>query len=173
MRKELDEALCAKYPKIFKDRHGDMRNTLMCWGFSCGDGWYTLIDRLCRWLQGMTDNNPHLPERYPQITAVQVKEKYGSLRFYVNGASDSQDGAIDMAEQMSSAICEECGHPGEIRTTSGCWRGWYKTVCDTCADKLGFKKITKTYEDELEELEKEENATQAAEIPAESGPQNL
>jgi hypothetical protein len=47
MKKELDEALCAKYPEIFRDRHGKMSETAMCWGFACGDGWYPLIDRLC------------------------------------------------------------------------------------------------------------------------------
>ena len=47
MRQELDEALCAKYPLIFKDRNADMRTTAMCWGLSCGDGWYTIIDVLC------------------------------------------------------------------------------------------------------------------------------
>jgi hypothetical protein len=47
MRKNLDEALCAKYPLIFKDRNENMRHTAMCWGFECGDGWYNIIDILC------------------------------------------------------------------------------------------------------------------------------
>ena len=47
MRRELDEALCAKYPLIFKDRNADMRTTAMCWGLECGDGWYNIIDILC------------------------------------------------------------------------------------------------------------------------------
>ena len=47
MRKELDEALCAKYPLIFKDRNADMRHTAMCWGCECGDRWYNIIDIVC------------------------------------------------------------------------------------------------------------------------------
>ena len=47
MKKELDETLCAKYPLIFRDRNAPMTETAMCWGFSCGDGWYNLIDVLC------------------------------------------------------------------------------------------------------------------------------
>ncbi len=47
MKKELDEALCAKYPQIFKDRNAPMTQTAMCWGFECGDGWYNIIDVLC------------------------------------------------------------------------------------------------------------------------------
>jgi hypothetical protein len=38
MKQELDEQLCAKYPKIFVNRHADMKTTAMCWGFECGDG---------------------------------------------------------------------------------------------------------------------------------------
>jgi hypothetical protein len=47
MREELDAKLVAKYPQIFKNRFGDMRETAMCWGFECGDGWYNIIDVLC------------------------------------------------------------------------------------------------------------------------------
>ena len=47
MRKELDEKLCEKYPLIFKNRHADMTETAMCWGFECGDGWFNIIDVLC------------------------------------------------------------------------------------------------------------------------------
>jgi hypothetical protein len=56
MRKELDEALCAKYPEIFRDRNGDMRTTAMCWGFECGDGWYNIIDGLCATIQNREYN---------------------------------------------------------------------------------------------------------------------
>mgnify|MGYP003338238573 FL=1 len=61
MRKELDEKLCEKYPLIFKNRHGDMRTTAMCWGFDVGDGWYNIIDVLC----GMLYSDYHqAKERY-------------------------------------------------------------------------------------------------------------
>lgn len=52
MRKDLDQALCAKYPEIFRDRYQPLTDTAMCWGFSCGDGWYTLIDTCCRLIMG-------------------------------------------------------------------------------------------------------------------------
>lgn len=57
MNTELDKKLVEKYPLIFKDRYGDMKETAMCWGFECGDGWYDLIDGLCSNLQFNTDNN--------------------------------------------------------------------------------------------------------------------
>ena len=56
MKKELDEELCRKYPKLFRDRHAPMTVTCMCWGFDCGDGWYNIIDALCGNIQSHIDN---------------------------------------------------------------------------------------------------------------------
>lgn len=117
MRKELDGALCAKYPKIFADRYGDMRETAMCWGFP-GDGWYDILDRLCARLQADSDKTGY------QVVATQVKEKFGTLRFYVVTASDEQFDAIDEAEAESCVTCEVCGKLGKIRK-----EGWYKVLC--------------------------------------------
>lgn len=109
MRKELDELLCKRYPLIFADRKRSMQETSMYWGFSCGDGWFDLIDALCERLQSWTDHNGA-----PQVVASQVKEKYGELCFYTSGAtSEKQDGMILMAEAMSERICEQCGRPGK------------------------------------------------------------
>ena len=57
MKKELDEKLVKKYPKIFANRYADMRTTCMCWGFEHDDGWYWLIDNLCNSIQSYIDNN--------------------------------------------------------------------------------------------------------------------
>jgi hypothetical protein len=52
----------------------------------------------------------------------QIKEKYGTLRFYA-------DGNMDDIEIRSECVCEECGRPGKLRNT-----GWWKTLCDKCAE---------------------------------------
>jgi len=126
MRQELDEKLCADYPKIFAERHGKPQNTAMCFGFECGDGWYWLIDQLCNLIQGRIDNNPHLNIHQP--IAVQVKEKWAGLRFYTNSHDEQTDGMIQLAEHMSYSICEECGSTKDIGTTNG----WFKTICSQC-----------------------------------------
>jgi hypothetical protein len=51
MREELDNKLCEKYPLIFAQRNGSMRETCMCWGFCCGDGWYNILDAMCANIQ--------------------------------------------------------------------------------------------------------------------------
>ena len=40
MKPELDKILVTSYPLLYADRHENKKNTLMCWGFSCGDGCY-------------------------------------------------------------------------------------------------------------------------------------
>ena len=158
MRKELDEALCAKYPLIFKDRNADMRTTAMCWGLECGDGWYNIIDVLCGLL---TSDYRQAQSRYDFIkdkvdqpqwegskkiitqeqideakakldeetlkvpVAVQVKEKFGGLRFYVQAATKEHYNYISFAESMSYRTCESCGADGKTYTD-----GWHRTLCD-------------------------------------------
>ena len=135
MTEEKDRALCAKFPKIFRDRHRDMQETCMCWGFEHGDGWYDIIDAACTNIQHHIDwkrstdefrlmSDEEFNEQH-QTVAVQVKEKWGCLRFYVNNADDYVQGIISMAESMSCRICETCGAPGQRRTG-----GWVRTLCD-------------------------------------------
>lgn len=126
MTKELDEALCAKYPKIFADRHKSMQETCMYWGFECTDQWYWLIDQLCDSIQSYTDAN-----KKPQVVASQVKEKYGTLRFYYSGGDDYIAGMVWLAESMSATICEDCGSTKNVTQT----KGWIYTLCEECLTK--------------------------------------
>lgn len=57
--------------------------------------------------------------------AMQVKEKFGTLRFYTGPTTEEQDGAIRMAEAMSAVTCDECGAPG---TLTG--NGWISCKCE-------------------------------------------
>lgn len=139
MRDELDNLLCEKYPKIFVNRHADIRNTAMCWGFTHGDGWFNILDQLCDNIQSHIDwrngqrerllkDNPHnlkIQEEVPQVVAEQVKEKFGTLRFYYTGGDSVIDGMVRMAESMSGVTCEVCGNTGK---RGG--RGWIATLCD-------------------------------------------
>jgi hypothetical protein len=108
MKKELNVLLCQRYPLIFSERRCSIKESCMGWGFACGDGWFDLIDALCARLQFWTDRNGA-----PQVTATQVKEKWGALHFHPRGASQEQWGMVWMAEAMSSRICEQCGKPGQ------------------------------------------------------------
>lgn len=156
MTPELDQHIREKYPLIFSQR---------C-EMSVGDGWFDIIDKLCANIQGHINhvvtqrsyaiswndkvNDPNhewdafsareerkVPELVEQVVATQIKEKFGTLRFYYHGGDDYIRGLEAMADSMSSVTCEECGKPGKLR--SG---GWIRTLCDEHAQ-------VKEIEDEL------------------------
>ena len=176
MRRELDGALCAKYPLIFKDRNEDMRTTAMCWGLCVGDGWYNIIDVLCGMLtsgysqaesrydfikdkvnqpqwegsnkiitqEQIDDAKAKMDEEAAKVpVAVQVKEKFGGLRFYVQSATDKHYSYISFAESMSYRTCEECGAPGKRYTN-----GWHRTLCDIHAAMDGREEVESDEGDE-------------------------
>lgn len=130
MKTEYDKELCKKYPAIFCNRYADMSKTAMCWGFDCGDGWYLLINTLCANIQNHIDWQNREEKRVEQVVASQVKEKYGTLRFYYDGGDDYVRGLVSMAEAMSAQICEACGMPGENHSDGG----WIRTLCQYHAD---------------------------------------
>jgi len=71
-------------------------------------------------------NQPRqVPEAPHQVVASQIKEKFGTLRFYYNGGDDYIRGLVSMAEGFSSRTCENCGNPGRRRGV-----GWLYTACD-------------------------------------------
>ena len=128
-----------------------MRETAMCWGFECGDGWYNILDMLCGNIQSYIENIQYdvdwatgwnarvesdepwpyqaLREKRPipdpiEVVATQVKEKFGTLRFYYVGGDAYIKGLVSMAEAMSSVTCEVCGSPGKSNE-----EGWLRIRC--------------------------------------------
>ena len=84
--------------------------------FEIDSGWYGLIKNLIvELLEAGWDKEVH-----------QVKEKYGTLRFYTGGATDKMYEIIRQYERVSAVTCEVCGEVGQIRPG-----GWIKTLCDT------------------------------------------
>lgn len=79
-----------------------------------------------------------VPQKVSQVVAVQVKEKFGTLRFYVDGGDNYTDGMIRIAEGMSGVTCEACGNPG--RRTEG---GWVSTLCETHAEERNATLVPK------------------------------
>ena len=133
MKKEHDEYLCKVYPKMMVNRNKNMQETCMCWGFECGDGWFNILDQLMGNIQHHIDWKNRKEEVVPQVTVDQVKEKFGSLRFYFTGGDEYIRGMATMAESMSGVTCEQCGNPG---STVG--RGWLTTLCEKHAEERGI-----------------------------------
>lgn len=107
MDKQLDDALCERWPTIFRDRYADPAISCMGRGFECGNGWFCLIDQACAALQAEADRGDA-----PQPVAAQVKEKFGSLRFRLVNTSPGQRVILDFLYGLSTVTCETCGQLG-------------------------------------------------------------
>lgn len=84
-------------------------------GSECGEGWRSLIEPLLE----------ECKEKHVQVA--QVKEKFGTLRFYVYGADPDLQHRIAVAEEKSAHICELCGEEGALKNIGS----WLKTLCPT------------------------------------------
>ncbi len=82
-----------------------------------GPGWKNLVEHLVTDLFQLGWDG-HL---------VQIKEKFGGLRFYINHGNDQVWERINEAEKLSCITCENCGAAG--KQTHG---GWIKTLCPNC-----------------------------------------
>jgi len=124
MNKELSRKLYMDFPELYQDRFKPCSESLMCFGFEHDDGWFELIYKLSEDLMTISSNLGIKPP-----VAVQVKEKFGTLRFYVDGYDESIGKRIDQAEAESAQICEVCGNQGKQRS-----QGWVRTLCDFHAE---------------------------------------
>ncbi|MHA1839910.1 MAG: hypothetical protein ACTSYO_08170 [Candidatus Ranarchaeia archaeon] len=100
----------------------------MMFGISIDDGWFDIIYRLSSKIE---QYNQVLPEA-ERIFVVQIKEKFGGLRFYTNGAPKLICNFISEAEAEAVKICEYCGAPAPSGPRGDHWR---KTLCDSCEEK--------------------------------------
>src|SRR5208283_513733 len=87
------------------------------YGFECDNGWFDLIWRLCEHIEPLVDKDFYV---------VQVKEKFGGLRFYTSGTLNGVVYEyIQDAENEAIHTCESCGKPGKLKKING----WYLTAC--------------------------------------------
>jgi hypothetical protein len=128
MRQDLEEELFDMAPHWFNRTY--LRQSLMSFSFECGDGWFDILKQLMTDLITLTK----CEGMYDDFQVTQVKEKYGTLRFYTSYGSSIVWAVISSAENRSGQTCEICGDYGRIRS-----RGyWYRTLCIDCAEKEGY-----------------------------------
>lgn len=114
-------------------------------GVECGKGWYPLIRPILNYIKEYN----HSRTEAEHIQVFQVKEKWGLLNIYVDGATGELNEMVRQAEKMSGTICEKCGNPGSRQII----KGWYLTLCESCRVKeekrlsLLLSKRNENYED--------------------------
>ena len=122
MQSDLEHQLVERYPTIFRCTVTRSRERgYLVFGICCGDGWYALLDRMCAAIIQQPGHE--------SFQATQVKEKFGGLRFYYMGGTDTISQIVQKAEEASMKTCENCGVTSGV-TCGG--RRWVRTLCTVC-----------------------------------------
>jgi hypothetical protein len=100
----------------------------MMWGFCCADGWFDLLYDLCERLEPLVNELNYRLSPSDRFEVVQVKQKFGGLRFYVNHRCDGIDAEIEKAQMDSLHTCEHCGAVGTLRNR----HRFIVILCDAC-----------------------------------------
>ena len=149
-----------KYKDMFKNH----------WAYpEVGVGWLPLLDKLCALINHKIDgiinyndkwleNEVITQEKYEtnnkfleDFKIIQIKEKFGGLRFYVSGSTPEINGWIRFAETMANELCEGCGTNQGLGSTSG----WIRTICKPCAIKIEKGDVWMLKEDRKVLMQKE------------------
>ena len=146
MRRQLEKALGDAFPFMQRglsekeqvEKWGHTRNIYDAYGMELGDGWYQVIWDMCAEITAVYETEG-LPV---DLVVDQVKEKFGTLRFYYH--PKDQEAAIHAFdclnegsslrfqpsssnvhqktaeivgkyETLSAQVCEICGKPGCLR----------------------------------------------------------
>jgi len=157
LKDELELKLAEEFPFMRQNADeqrkddGSISQLHDAFGLDVSDGWYEVIRGLCRDITTAYEK-AGLPV---DIVIDEVKEKFGTLRFYyhlgehnpvINAVDSIDDGSsigampgvsdlqkeieeiVDKWEEESGNVCEKCGSAGELRDDLS----WVLTLCDSC-----------------------------------------
>ena len=152
MKRKLELKLEHEFPfmsRLITKQIDSEKNLFVMFGCDCDDGWYELLRELC----------VEITEVYkkrglePNIIISQVKEKYGTLRFYwftsfntietdrdeidivamkekeeISNFINELHDIVSKYEDKSESVCEKCGKKGKLRDDLR----WTRTLCKQC-----------------------------------------
>lgn len=137
MRTDLEATIFKRCPVIFRKKGDVDRVGPIYFGIECRDGWYKLILNLSVSIELIAKKMKirGIPEdKLPQVN--QIKQKFGSLRYYMKTTSPEINSLIERAMAESVKICERCGREGSLTSIDG----FVSTLCDDCR-KIEFREI--------------------------------
>ena len=164
MNKEHTELLWKNYPRTYCGRTKSITQSLIPFGFECGDGWFYPIKKLSAKIEAL---NIMLEPYHVKIEATQVKEKYAQLSWYymvlptdtdveypdeseqtpemkeklqkqevmLEYANEMAEEYIDKAENECMEVCEDCGTQFYEGNPRVMTTGWMNILCKKCAEK--------------------------------------
>lgn len=99
------------------------------------------------WENIVIEAHGKIVEVWPDVRYIQIKEKFGGLRMYLDATPDdvraTVSGIIHDAEALADRTCQECGASG-VCENDECGaqlarqrniRGWYATLCNSCTNQ--------------------------------------
>lgn len=144
MNKENTQKLLDAAPKLYSgyapereqmlkslNNNQDRPFSPIAFGFDCADGWFNILLECSIAIENEINKLPLDEQVY--CYATQVKEKYGTLRFYMSGYNETIEEIISVAEGKTFVTCEVCGEPGKLRGDS-----WVRTLCEKHAIEDGY-----------------------------------
>ncbi len=133
------------------------------WGCECGEGWFELIRSLCGEIAAAYEKRSLIPD----IKVMQVKQKFGRLRFYYSFEGEPEgvaaidflggslrflpdEGADEQTKALRSEIAQAvkkheqksacvCEKCGGEGSLRKLPRNYYKTLCEGCYNELAKK----------------------------------
>ena len=132
MNKKLTDGLIKKFPKLFTPK----------FHFEHDDGWFSIIHETSESLATIQKEVPEL-----KIKVLQVKEKLGTLRYYVNVELKNKImpesiyttwvriiyNIISVAERHTDDTCELCGRFSSLGVKD--YNGMLKVLCKEHAEE--------------------------------------
>jgi hypothetical protein len=93
------------------------------WMGHVGPGWHQILTQLHEDIMAID----------PGYKVLQIKEKFGGGRFYLQSEHLDVAPLVRAAEDESRRTCEGCGEPGFIRNRRN--SRWMQCLCDSCVEK--------------------------------------
>lgn len=109
-------------------------------GYEVNDGWLEIVKRI-----------PYLVEQYnrnrteqDKIEVDTIKQKFGELRVYIISSDGKLISYIPGLSDEINRIIDECNHTCEWcgtkeNVTTSSYKGWIRTLCEKCNEKLKNK----------------------------------
>jgi hypothetical protein len=130
MRADELKEFAKRWPTWFTFE-GPLTGSPLNFGFDgVGEGWRQLLWNLCVELEPHVESlNREIADRKPRMSFVvlQVKEKFGGLRFSTNFTSAAIDDCIRRNQERALSTCMDCGQPARLGTQCR-----WQLACDAC-----------------------------------------
>ena len=122
--KEEIQELITKYPWLENRATAEHNVT---WLDDLEPGWYEAFGKeLCEELAEAIEEDGS-----NEFEIIQIKEKFGALRFYAAGYGLKTRDVIAKYEELSKYVCGHCGKPAKYITT-----GWIYPLCEYCIEEI-------------------------------------